>query len=336
MNKKFKTVIFVGLILFVILMNVSVYASDDSFDLNLKENTNSLLPGSTLSLEMRISNINVSEGEKGISGFTANLSFDDSIFEYEKIKAENENWNVSYDNKHIVAYREKTDVLTNSSSEVTESGIVGTINLKVKDDAKAGTTKVKLENIEGGDASHSFPGNTNELDIQITEKEPALSSIEIVTNPDKTTYKVGEKFDPTGLEVLANFEDDTTALITDFTYTPDGELTKDDTIVTISYTKNGVTKETNIEISVKSEEVKETEDTGDDTKKDSNIGTKSSSEKETKNETGTNVLKANSKDTSTANKVLPKTGKYGIIAIVVAISIVLVVSTIKYRKYKGF
>ena len=44
-----------------------------------------------------------------------------------------------------------------------------------------------------------------------TESGKAVVSIEITKPPTKTTYKVGDKFDPAGMEVVATYDDETTA-----------------------------------------------------------------------------------------------------------------------------
>ncbi|MBR2593119.1 MAG: InlB B-repeat-containing protein [Firmicutes bacterium] len=81
--------------------------------------------------------------------------------------------------------------------------------------------------------------------------ETVLTEIEISSDPAKTTYKPGETFDPAGMVVTAKYSDGTERGITDFTVTPDEPLTKQDAIVTISYTENGKTKTAEIPITVK-------------------------------------------------------------------------------------
>jgi hypothetical protein len=72
----------------------------------------------------------------------------------------------------------------------------------------------------------------------ITVIAKALESIEVTTDPTKVTYEAGEYFDPTGIEVTATYNDESTTDVTDsVTYTPtvDTALTVEDTSVTVTY-----------------------------------------------------------------------------------------------------
>lgn len=71
---------------------------------------------------------------------------------------------------------------------------------------------------------------------------PNLTGISIITNPDKMTYRAGEFFDKTGMVVVASFDDGNSKAIRGYTYTPTSALGKDDTTITVSYTKKGITK----------------------------------------------------------------------------------------------
>lgn len=79
---------------------------------------------------------------------------------------------------------------------------------------------------------------------------PDLLKIEITEAPTKLTYKAGEYFDRTGMVVKAYFSDGTNRIITGYNYSPSGTLGKDDTIVTVSYTKKGITKTAQVTIVV--------------------------------------------------------------------------------------
>ena len=74
---------------------------------------------------------------------------------------------------------------------------------------------------------------------QVTEK--VLEKIEITTNPNKTTYEEGEKFDKTGMVVTAVYSDNSRETITDYTYTPTESLTTSDNKVTITYKEKTAT-----------------------------------------------------------------------------------------------
>lgn len=67
-----------------------------------------------------------------------------------------------------------------------------------------------------------------------------LTGIEITQPPVKTVYTEGNSFDPAGMVVTALFSDGSTAVVTDYRWSPT-VLGADDTKVTVSYTYGGVT-----------------------------------------------------------------------------------------------
>ena len=62
-----------------------------------------------------------------------------------------------------------------------------------------------------------------------------LSDISIATAPTKTTYEIGEQFDPSGMVVNAIYDNDMQIATSAYTYYPNGPLTAEDTEITISY-----------------------------------------------------------------------------------------------------
>lgn len=66
------------------------------------------------------------------------------------------------------------------------------------------------------------------------------TGIEITNMPDKAEYTDGEKFDPTGMVVVATYSDGSTKEISDYTYYS-GSLTEDMDDIEISYTEAGFT-----------------------------------------------------------------------------------------------
>ena len=78
----------------------------------------------------------------------------------------------------------------------------------------------------------------------------ALKSIAITTAPTKTAYKYGEKFSSAGMAVTATYNDNSTRVVSGWTYSPTGNLTLSNTSITVSYTEGGVTKTTTQAITV--------------------------------------------------------------------------------------
>ncbi len=63
---------------------------------------------------------------------------------------------------------------------------------------------------------------------------PTLEDVQLLMPVEKTEYLAGEKFDPEGLSLVGIYSDGSRKPITDYTIDKTGELTVDDTVVTIS------------------------------------------------------------------------------------------------------
>ena len=84
-----------------------------------------------------------------------------------------------------------------------------------------------------------------------------LSAIKVATEPNLTQYIVGQTFNPEGMVITADYVDadnnsntKTNVPVTGYTYSPSGELTINDSEITISYSEGEVTKTTTQAITV--------------------------------------------------------------------------------------
>ena len=74
-----------------------------------------------------------------------------------------------------------------------------------------------------------------------------VSKIEVATEPSKTTYTVGEKFDTTGLTLKVTYSDDTTEIISSgFSWAPATLNTAGTQIITITYEETTTTTEVTV------------------------------------------------------------------------------------------
>lgn len=83
-----------------------------------------------------------------------------------------------------------------------------------------------------------------------TINEVTLTTIAVTTQPTKTTYIAGESFDKTGMVITAAYSDSSTVVVTDYSVSPSGALAASNTTITISYTKDGITKSADVTITV--------------------------------------------------------------------------------------
>lgn len=91
----------------------------------------------------------------------------------------------------------------------------------------------------------SYGGKSVDVNITVTARE--LQSIVIDTQPSKVNYVEGESFDPAGMVVKAIYNIGDPAVITNYTYSPDGALELSDDKVVVSY--NGKTAPVDITVS---------------------------------------------------------------------------------------
>ena len=84
-----------------------------------------------------------------------------------------------------------------------------------------------------------------------------LTGIKITTPPDKVVYTEGESFDPKGMVVRATYDDNSSSVVHVYTCSPDGALSTSDTEITVSYTKDGVSKTATQAITVNAAATKE-------------------------------------------------------------------------------
>ena len=83
----------------------------------------------------------------------------------------------------------------------------------------------------------------------ITVVDKILTGIKVTTPPDKVNYVEGEKFDPTGMIVTGTYNDGSTAVINDYTYTPADSLEAGVKEIVVS--KNGFSDTVAIHLFVK-------------------------------------------------------------------------------------
>ena len=120
-----------------------------------------------------------------------------------------------------------------------------------------GSTEFELPNVgnwtvtatlDGASASQVVEVNGAllfEVDLMIT------TGVAVTKQPSKTTYFIGEEFDPTGMVVTATFADDTTADVTeDCTFSPE-TMAAGTQSVTITYVRAGVTKTATVAVAVR-------------------------------------------------------------------------------------
>lgn len=276
--------------------------------------------------------------DDGIIGFESSLSYDSNVFEFTGANTA-QDWT-------SLGEGTKLEAMTDSDKT---SGDVFTLNFKVKDSVGEATSEIKLsetkfyktaeEIIDVADSKVSLKVNENQESEKEPEPEPqpiTLSKIEVTKAPTKTNYTVGEKFNTAGLVITATYSDNTTKEVTNYTYSPNGELKTENKLITFSYEENGVTKSTTQSINVTAANNNNNTQNTTNTTNTANTTKNTTNTNKTNTANKTNVVSSANTDSTTTNTTLPKTGSQTayIMLIVAGLTGVAIVSYIGYKKYK--
>ena len=169
-------------------------------------------------------NITYAEGDLTVEAKEVGLSWGETSF--------------TYDGSSHAPTANATGLVNDDTCDVTVTGA----------QTNAGTYTATASGLSN--ANYKLPAEETTTEFTI---KAVLEKIEITTDPDKTEYKVGDKFNPTGMVVTAIYNDGTTKDVTDeVTISPNGALKKSDDTITVSYSEDDFTAEATVPITVKS------------------------------------------------------------------------------------
>ncbi len=110
-------------------------------------------------------------------------------------------------------------------------------------------TSLGVINLTAGSHEFSFKINSDAGNIDAMkyyvrswgEFEAEYTELTVKTQPTTLTYTVGDVFDPTGLVLEAHFADESVQEVTEgYTWSPEGKLTLEDKVVTVTYRNKSV------------------------------------------------------------------------------------------------
>ena len=104
---------------------------------------------------------------------------------------------------------------------------------------------VQIQQVHNNMGSASLTQCTLKVTYKPTAAK-ALSGITITKQPSQTAYYIGDNFNTSGMEVTANYDDDSSETVTGYTVSPT-QLAAGTTYVTISY--NGFSAEVPVTVS---------------------------------------------------------------------------------------
>ena len=229
--------------LFVVLFLIALISKSNASQISI-EGPTELQQGATGTLTISFT----SEDEVG--EIEANVTFTNMIIEKANVEGMN-GWSVEpnlANGKFLFLKQSASRGETIAKINFTiPSEAEGTANFTIHDYAHF--TKLDYtQDIE------SVSGSEKNITIIPASPFTTLTGLRIATNPDKTTYKEGEFFDPTGMVVMAQYSNGDEIHTMDFITSPIRALTTSDKVVTVSYTEDNVTKEAYVSITVTKEE----------------------------------------------------------------------------------
>ncbi len=137
-----------------VMITTNVQAASDSFNTTLSLNNSQAKRGDTITVTIRLKDIAVESGEKGIGAYTAGIQFDSSVLEYVSTD-DTDKWEAPfYQDGFITSNTKDAEVVSTTQS-------VGSITFKVKENAKLGETSIALTNFSGSSAVSDIPASSN-------------------------------------------------------------------------------------------------------------------------------------------------------------------------------
>lgn len=285
---------------------VSVYAED--LKVLLQANKTEAKVGDEITVDLVVKN------QTGVEGFNSVLTYNKSVLSLKKIEPADDFSDLSGENTATGQYN--LSFVYNGNEELKDTTIA-TLKFQVLSGATVGDAiNVSLSSVEVNDSADAWlnlnENNNQKATITVvndqqtepgtqTPTEKTLTGIKVTKAPTKTEYNEEESFDKTGMVVKAEYSDETSKEITDYTIENGNKLSKGQKSVKISYTEGNVTKTTTQAITV----IEKIAD--NDIKKD---------------------------DNSKTDKNVPYTGAESITGVIVVIAIIGIVSFIRYNSYK--
>ena len=337
-----KKIKFLSLIItFFLIITSTVVLADDTFEVKLQPSATELQRGEKFNVKLLIQQ---NTDEKGIQGIEAKFEYDTDVLELQKnnnnLDAYTENG--TYD---VTVNEQKIIIAENSLNNIQNNVVIVTIPFKVKDDANYEETSILLSEISGshidletGDSTN-YTGTSEEIKLNIVEQKQEevvkLNEIKVTNNPTKINYNEGEKFNPEGMIVEAIYSDNSSSVITNYTYSPKDELKESDNKIYISYKEGNETKETTLDIKVNKNAPIINKDSNETEKQQ-----KQEDKNKIENQNDTTVEINNSKTDETkleksneADGKLPQTGMIGSAIPVVLVIGLIVMAVVFLKKY---
>ena len=166
-----KMIIVLISVILIISISIKVKAeTNDSYIISMSSNNTTVKQGQTVTISLKVEDINIQSGEKGIGSYEGTIEYDKSVFETVKMSG-NEEWDTPVLNEGRFTSVKTDGIVTNKSQEI------GKITLKVKENAKIGSTKIEIKEFEASNGVENIATRNAEISIKVEETEKKENNI---------------------------------------------------------------------------------------------------------------------------------------------------------------
>ena len=165
-----KKVVSVILLMVILVSSHTIYAANDSYQVKLETEKTSFLQEEFITVNVKIENIQIESGEKGLGAYTANLQYDTNLLEIEKIEGANEWETPLLQNGNMVA----TTINGNCTNK---SQIIAKITFKIKAITETTKTKIAINNFLASNGQNDILADKFELEITLQKEEQNKNEI---------------------------------------------------------------------------------------------------------------------------------------------------------------
>lgn len=161
-NKNIALLCTILLLFNICLFSTISYAANDSYSVTLVPDKTTIKAGDTISVAVKISDINIQTGEKGIGSYEATLVYDTNVFSSIQFVAVS-NWDTPIYN---IANGKFASVRSDATCS-NETQNVAIIKLTVKDNVTVGTTNISLTNIASSNGESTISSSNTSTTLNI-------------------------------------------------------------------------------------------------------------------------------------------------------------------------
>lgn len=157
-----KNIILILIVMIILGMSITVKAANptDTYKINLVTANSTVKQGETVTISLNVSDINIQTGEKGIGAYEGKVEYDKNVFEELKMSG-NDNWDKPGENEGVFTSVNSDGICVQEAQEIAK------ITLKVKSNAKVGTTAIKIKEFKASNLSANMIP-TDDTSVEVT------------------------------------------------------------------------------------------------------------------------------------------------------------------------